>query len=72
MDYCEDTNTCRHVAICKYFGDIETPVCKWACDYCKDPDYLRRLKAANLADEEYVSTQRQYGAYDVSAQEFDY
>ena len=64
VNYCEDTERCRHLAICEYFDDKERPVCDLACDYCKDPEGLRRAKRRGLADEEWVSTQRDLGRFD--------
>ncbi|RPB28475.1 ATP-dependent DNA helicase [Terfezia boudieri ATCC MYA-4762] len=65
ISYCESTDICRHQAICDYFSDPEKPVCEWACDYCKDKDALKRAKMLGLAEEEWVSTQREVGAYTV-------
>jgi RecQ family ATP-dependent DNA helicase len=62
--YCEDTKTCRHAAICSYFGEEQTPECDYACDWHKDPGGLRKRLANGLATEEWMSTQRQEGAYD--------
>ncbi|KAF8474900.1 P-loop containing nucleoside triphosphate hydrolase protein [Kalaharituber pfeilii] len=61
--YCEDTDHCRHQTICKYFGDQEEPRCDNACDYCKDKEALKKAKRLGLAEEEWVSTQREEGAY---------
>lgn len=62
--YCENTSSCRHAQICKYFGETATPHCDFACDWHKDPHDLRRRLVRGLADEEWVSTQAQYGQYD--------
>ncbi|PSR97297.1 RecQ family ATP-dependent DNA helicase [Coniella lustricola] len=62
--YCETADGCRHALICKYFGEAETPVCDFACDWHKDPEGLQRRLMRGLASEEWVSTQRQEGAYD--------
>uniref|UniRef100_G1N0A0 Uncharacterized protein n=1 Tax=Meleagris gallopavo TaxID=9103 RepID=G1N0A0_MELGA len=32
---------CRHAAIAKYFGDV-TPPCNKCCDYCKNPEAVKR------------------------------
>ncbi|OXB61128.1 hypothetical protein ASZ78_013691 [Callipepla squamata] len=32
---------CRHAAIAKYFGDV-TPPCNKCCDYCKNPEALKK------------------------------
>ncbi|KAK5997982.1 Bloom syndrome protein [Cladobotryum mycophilum] len=62
--YCEDTKTCRHVSICKYFGETTTPECDFACDYHKDADELASRYQRGLASEEWVSTQAMQGTYD--------
>ncbi|KAF2233909.1 ATP-dependent DNA helicase [Viridothelium virens] len=63
VEYCENTNTCRHKIIANYFGDESTPQCEWACDWHKDKNDLKRRKEDGLASEEWCSTQRQSGAY---------
>ncbi|KAK3490409.1 ATP-dependent DNA helicase [Neurospora hispaniola] len=62
--YCEDTGSCRHAAICRYFGETQVPACDYACDWHKDPQGLKRRMARGLASEEWVSTQREEGMYD--------
>ncbi|KAL2157051.1 hypothetical protein VTH06DRAFT_7520 [Thermothelomyces fergusii] len=64
VEYCEDTDTCRHAAICRYFGEERAPECDYACDWHKDAPGLKRRMMRGLASEEWVSTQRQGGAYD--------
>ncbi|KAK3941762.1 bloom syndrome protein [Diplogelasinospora grovesii] len=64
VNYCEDTRTCRHAAITKYFGEAEVPDCDYACDWHKDPQELRERMQEGLASEEWVSTQRQEGRFD--------
>lgn len=63
--YCEDAKSCRHEAICQYFGETEKPECDYACDWHKDPEALRKRKGA-LETEEFVSTQRDAGYYNES------
>ncbi|KAF3765482.1 ATP-dependent DNA helicase [Cryphonectria parasitica EP155] len=63
-EYCEAVAGCRHAMICKYFGETEMPVCDFACDWHKDPQGLKRRLGKGLASEEWVSTQREEGAYD--------
>lgn len=63
-EYCENTSTCRHATICKYFGETEVPACDYACDWHKDPQDLKKRMARGLASEEFVSTQNDMGAYD--------
>lgn len=65
VNYCESTNMCRHKAICAYFGESATPPCDYACDWHKDAIALVKRKDADLASEEWCSTQRQNGAYTV-------
>ncbi|KAK3387496.1 P-loop containing nucleoside triphosphate hydrolase protein [Podospora didyma] len=62
--YCEDTDGCRHAAICKYFGEDKVPFCEKACDWHKNAEDLKSRKKRGLASEEFVSTQREEGAYD--------
>ncbi|KAK3344307.1 P-loop containing nucleoside triphosphate hydrolase protein [Lasiosphaeria hispida] len=62
--YCEDTSGCRHVAICKYFGEAQVPECDYACDWHKDPQALKKSMSRGLASEEWISTQREEGVYD--------
>ncbi|KAA8908132.1 P-loop containing nucleoside triphosphate hydrolase protein [Sphaerosporella brunnea] len=62
VTYCEDTTTCRHVSISRYFGDTEDPVCDFACDVCKDRSAVAAAKRSGLAAEEWVSTQREMNA----------
>lgn len=71
VDYCEDTNTCRHHMICKYFGEKEVPACDYACDWHKDPQALKRSKMNDLQSEEWVSTQREMGAYNEGYEGYD-
>lgn len=63
-DYCESVGVCRHAMICKYFGEEKLPQCDFACDWHKNPEGLRKRLARGLATEEWVSTQREGGAYD--------
>lgn len=62
--YCENTNDCRHKAICAYFGEEKVPECDYACDWHKDAAGLKKRMRAGLASEEWVSTQREEGMYD--------
>ncbi|TVY64279.1 ATP-dependent DNA helicase Q5 [Lachnellula suecica] len=63
VKYCEDTDTCRHKMICKYFGEEEVPDCEYACDLHKDAKALKKAKNQGLKDEEWVSTQREMGRF---------
>lgn len=71
VNYCEDTDTCRHKIICKYFGETEVPECDFACDWHKDARALRRAKDRGLASEEWVSTQRELGNFDGAYDYYD-
>ena len=64
VEYCEDTGSCRHATICKYFGETEAPACDFACDWHKGSGDLSRRKRLGLADEEWVSTQQQEGKFE--------
>lgn len=68
--YCEATDRCRHAMICKYFGEQEVPKCDFACDWHKDAKEVRRRMARDLASEEWVSTQRESGAYDKYVEDY--
>ncbi|KAF2649498.1 ATP-dependent DNA helicase [Lophiostoma macrostomum CBS 122681] len=65
VEYCEHTRKCRHKLIARYFADDEVPPCDFACDWCKDSEALVRRKEKGLASEEWCSTQRQLGRYEV-------
>jgi superfamily II DNA helicase RecQ len=69
--YCEDTDTCRHKMICKYFGEKVVPECEYACDWHKDPKELKKAKMNGLASEEFVSTQRDMGLFDNGYEGYD-
>lgn len=64
VSYCEDTDTCRHQLICKYFGETVTPECDYACDWHKDVNALKRAKKNELMSEDWVSTQRDMGRFE--------
>lgn len=64
-EYCEQTGECRHHMICRYFGEANVPRCDYACDWHKDAADLQRRWLRGLASEEFVSTQREEGLYDV-------
>ncbi|KAF2642429.1 ATP-dependent DNA helicase [Massarina eburnea CBS 473.64] len=69
VGYCEATDKCRHRIIAKYFADESETPCVYACDWCKDPRQVVRKKDKGLASEEWVSTQRDLGRYDVDEYE---
>ncbi|KZF25728.1 ATP-dependent DNA helicase [Xylona heveae TC161] len=53
ISYCETTTKCRHALIASYFHDPETPPCKYACDWHKDPAGLFAAKERDLCPEEW-------------------
>jgi RecQ family ATP-dependent DNA helicase len=69
VKYCEATDNCRHRLIAKYFADTEVPPCDFACDWCRDAVGLVKRKEKGLATEEFCSTQRQQGRYDIDEYE---
>lgn len=69
VKYCEATDKCRHQMIADYFKDEEAPPCDMACDWCKDAVGLVRRKEKGLASEDWCSTQREQGRYDVDEYE---
>jgi RecQ family ATP-dependent DNA helicase len=69
VSYCEATNKCRHRMIAEYFADEEVPPCDFACDWCKDAVALVKRKEKGLATEEWCSTQRAEGRYDIDEYE---
>ena len=71
VDYCENVDACRHKMICKYFADKEIPECDFACDFHKDSKALKKAKMNGLQDEEFVSTQREMGTYNVGYEGYD-
>ncbi|KAK3684037.1 P-loop containing nucleoside triphosphate hydrolase protein [Podospora appendiculata] len=68
--YCEDTGSCRHATICKYFGEEKVPECDYTCDWHKDPAGLKRRMAQGLASEEYIGTQMAQGMFDGVGSEY--
>ncbi|XP_030143079.3 ATP-dependent DNA helicase Q5 isoform X5 [Taeniopygia guttata] len=44
VSFCEELG-CRHAAIAKYFGDV-TPPCNKCCDFCKNPEAVKRQQEA--------------------------
>jgi bloom syndrome protein len=66
--YCENTDSCRHAQICKYFGEASLPDCDFACDWHKDAHDLETRFLRGLANMDWVGSQAQQGTYD----NFDY
>ncbi|KAG8214332.1 P-loop containing nucleoside triphosphate hydrolase protein [Butyriboletus roseoflavus] len=62
VSFAENVTTCRHVSICRYFGeiidttddDVMESICDKMCDVCKYPDKTPQRKT-NLSDEEYAA-----------------
>ncbi|GHJ89818.1 hypothetical protein NliqN6_6220 [Naganishia liquefaciens] len=62
--FAEDTKTCRHIAICRYFGekiDEQDPAitelyCRKMCDVCANPEKVA-LRASNLTEDVVVASQ---------------
>ncbi|KAH0826214.1 P-loop containing nucleoside triphosphate hydrolase protein [Lanmaoa asiatica] len=58
----ENVTTCRHVSMCRYFGeiidtaddDVMESVCDKMCDVCKFPEKTRQRKT-NLSDDNYAA-----------------
>ncbi|KAF2269213.1 ATP-dependent DNA helicase [Lojkania enalia] len=69
VGYCETTNKCRHKLIANYFADEGETPCNYACDWHKDPVALVKRKERGLASEDYCSTQREMGRYEVDEYE---
>ena len=69
VGYCEATDKCRHKLIAKYFADEAPAPCDFACDWCKDAEALVKRKERGLASEEWCSTQRAEGRYDIDEYE---
>ena len=66
VKYCEQTETCRHVVIGKFFGEEDVQVCDHGCDHCfrrQGELSLRHKKEEGLSSEEWVSTQRERGDF---------
>jgi len=71
IEYCEDTDTCKHKLITKYFGEKEIPECDYACDWHKDAKGLKKEKMNGLMSEEWVSTQRDMGRFESGYEGYD-
>lgn len=68
--YCEETDTCRHRLISRYFAETEVPECDFACDWHKDVKALKRAKKEGLASEEWISTQNDMGRFDDAYEDY--
>ncbi|KAF9029436.1 ATP-dependent DNA helicase [Hymenopellis radicata] len=51
IEFAESTEVCRHIAVCRYFGETiddsdesRKAYCDMMCDVCKYPDVVRRQK----------------------------
>ncbi|KAF9262911.1 ATP-dependent DNA helicase, partial [Marasmius fiardii PR-910] len=64
VKFAEDTNVCRHISICRYFGEtidsndpeVVKSYCNMMCDVCKYPERTRSRRQA-LSSEDYASSQ---------------
>ncbi|KAJ7274146.1 P-loop containing nucleoside triphosphate hydrolase protein [Mycena rebaudengoi] len=64
VQFAESTTICRHVSICRYFGEpidaadeaLVRKYCNKMCDICKYPDKTKR-RHEKLSSEEYAGTQ---------------
>ena len=67
VQFCENTSTCRHELVSRYFGDKKSDrQCFYACDVCKEGNAkLSRRKEKGLATEEeaFQFTQREQIRY---------
>ncbi|NXD26414.1 RECQ5 helicase, partial [Spelaeornis formosus] len=55
VNFCEELG-CRHAAIAKYFGDV-TPPCNKCCDFCKNPEAVKRqLEALECCSNSWSKT----------------
>ncbi|KAG2109161.1 P-loop containing nucleoside triphosphate hydrolase protein [Suillus cothurnatus] len=78
IDYAENATMCRHVSICKYFGEkIDTSdkevvksYCDNMCDVCKYPDKVLRRKQ-NLSSEDRVTALSHSRSFNADAFEDD-
>lgn len=56
VEYCEDTEGCRHAAVCAYFGFATGAAgCRYACDWHTDPKALGEQKKEQLGEEAWAS-----------------
>ncbi|KIX94305.1 uncharacterized protein Z520_10015 [Fonsecaea multimorphosa CBS 102226] len=53
IEFCENTDFCRHTLVSRYFGDKSSVAeCHFACDVCKEgPSKLKKRKERGLAEE---------------------
>ncbi|KAG1818681.1 P-loop containing nucleoside triphosphate hydrolase protein [Suillus subaureus] len=78
IDYAENATMCRHVSICKYFGEkIDTSdkevvksYCDNMCDVCKYPDKTLRRRQ-NLSSEDRVAALSHSRSFNADAFEDD-
>ncbi|KAF7364828.1 ATP-dependent DNA helicase [Mycena venus] len=64
VQFAERTDICRHVSICRYFGEpidmadeeVVKKYCNKMCDICKYPEKTKR-RHAKLSSEEFAATQ---------------
>ncbi|KAL0565095.1 hypothetical protein V5O48_016934 [Marasmius crinis-equi] len=76
--FAEGTSVCRHISICRYFGEtinandpeVVKSYCNMMCDVCKYPDRTRKRKGV-LSSEEYASSQASSTSYRIEDDEND-
>ncbi|KAI9568465.1 P-loop containing nucleoside triphosphate hydrolase protein [Boletus coccyginus] len=78
VSFAENVTTCRHVSMCRYFGevidtaddDVMESICDKMCDVCKYPDKTRQRKT-NLSDEDYAAAATSRSAWNDGYEEDD-
>ncbi|ORY42443.1 P-loop containing nucleoside triphosphate hydrolase protein [Leucosporidium creatinivorum] len=76
--YAEDVKTCRHILICRYFGEKVTQsdaasYCTRLCDICRDPAKVRKRRDEGLVELDFAATQavnHDVDEYDVDPDDF--
>ncbi|OAA55891.1 DNA helicase, ATP-dependent, RecQ type [Niveomyces insectorum RCEF 264] len=53
VEYCEDTQTCRHATISRYFRHEHDPPCRGACDWHTNPQGIKMEKTEQLGNDEW-------------------
>ncbi|KAI9460272.1 ATP-dependent DNA helicase [Russula earlei] len=67
VNFSENTDICRHISICRYFGEtidtqdteVAQSYCENMCDVCKNPDKTRKRKEA-LSPAEAINSHAGY------------
>ncbi|KDE07378.1 hypothetical protein MVLG_02419 [Microbotryum lychnidis-dioicae p1A1 Lamole] len=63
LSYAENVRLCRHLAICRYFGETikeeeKEVYCRRLCDVCRDPGKTRQRRDEGLVELDFEATQR--------------